>query len=321
MSNIILVHKMKILEQKLSRIDLNLLVSLSVLLKERHVGRAAEILFITQPAMSRTLQRLRDLFDDQLFYRTSVGISPTAKALELERILPETLESLNNILSSEEFEPSTCEQSFSISIPSMLSHNVILPLFNLLHKEAPNVQLTESTAKSNPFELLEAGTLDFAIHVAKDIPPRFNAMFIGTVKPVIFARKGHPLVGSEKATLDECLAYDFVALHVENNQSAKFTGPVEFMLAKKGASKEPIYKTSQLQMLLEIMENSDCLFVGPSLLGSSPDLINRFKPVYEFNLPKKDMIEFFLLEHKSSENSKAHQWFKTKLLNQIEKFS
>ena len=312
---------MKLLEQKLSRIDLNLLVSLSVLLKERHVGRAADTLFITQPAMSRTLQRLRNLFDDELFYRTSVGISPTAKALELERILPETLENLHNILSSDDFDPATCEQSFSMSIPSMLSHNIILPLFNLLHEQAPNIHLAESTAKSNPFDLLEAGTLDFAIHVAKDIPPRFNAMSLGIVKPVIFARKGHPLSTIDNVTLENCIEYDFVALNVENNQSAKFTGPVEIMLAKKGVSKEPLYKTSQLQMLLEIMEKTDCLFVGPSLLINNPDLIDRFEQVYEFVLPKKDSIEFFLLEHKRSENSKAHQWFKSKLLNQIEKLT
>lgn len=313
---------MKILEQKLSRIDLNLLVSLSVLLKERHVGRSAEILFITQPAMSRTLQRLRDLFDDQLFYRTSVGISPTAKALELERILPETLESLNNILSSEEFDPLTCEQSFSISIPSILSHHIILPLFNMFYNEAPNIELTESTAKSNPFDLLEAGTLDFAVHVAKDIPGRFNAMPLGVATPAIYARKGHPLTNMDKEVdLNDCIEYEFVALNVENNQTAKFTGPVEIMLAKKGIKKDPIYKTSQLQMLLEILLSSDCLFVGPKLLINSPDLIDRFDIVYEFNLPKKDMIEFFLLEHKRSENSKAHQWFKKKLLNQIEKLT
>jgi hypothetical protein len=57
---------MKSLEQKLSRIDLNLLVSFSMLLKERNVSRAAEKLYVSQPAMSRTLQRLRELFDDPL---------------------------------------------------------------------------------------------------------------------------------------------------------------------------------------------------------------------------------------------------------------
>jgi DNA-binding transcriptional LysR family regulator len=56
--------------QKLSRLDLNLLVSLQALLEEKSVTRAAQRLFITQPAMSRVLQRLRHQLDDPLFTRT-----------------------------------------------------------------------------------------------------------------------------------------------------------------------------------------------------------------------------------------------------------
>ena len=79
---------MNILEKKLSRIDLNLLVALSVLLNERSVSKAAQVLYISQPAMSKTLQRLRVLFDDPLFYRTASGIVPSIKANELEKLLP-----------------------------------------------------------------------------------------------------------------------------------------------------------------------------------------------------------------------------------------
>ncbi len=75
---------MVLLEQKLARIDLNLLISLSVLLKEKNVSRAAERLYLSQSAMSRTLQRLRDLFEDPLFHRTSSGIIPTEKAQAIE---------------------------------------------------------------------------------------------------------------------------------------------------------------------------------------------------------------------------------------------
>ena len=67
----------------LSKIDLNLLISLQVLLEERSVSRAAERLFITQPAMSKTLARLRAVFDDDLFTRSSHGMQPTPRALEL----------------------------------------------------------------------------------------------------------------------------------------------------------------------------------------------------------------------------------------------
>ena len=78
---------MALLEQKLARVDLNLLVSLSVLLKEKNVSRAAERLYLSQSAMSRTLQRLRELFDDPLFHRTASGIIPTEKAHSIEALL------------------------------------------------------------------------------------------------------------------------------------------------------------------------------------------------------------------------------------------
>ena len=65
----------------LNRIDLNLLVYLDVLLRERNVTQAANHLGLSQPAMSNGLRRLRDLFNDPLLVRTSDGMSPTARAL------------------------------------------------------------------------------------------------------------------------------------------------------------------------------------------------------------------------------------------------
>ena len=61
----------------LNRIDLNLLVYLDVLLRERNVTQAANKLSLSQPAMSNGLKRLRDLFDDPLLVRTSEGMTPT----------------------------------------------------------------------------------------------------------------------------------------------------------------------------------------------------------------------------------------------------
>jgi len=63
----------------LSRVDLNLLVYLDVLLREKSVTRAASYLGLTQPAMSNGLRRLRELFDDPLLVRTSEGMSATTE--------------------------------------------------------------------------------------------------------------------------------------------------------------------------------------------------------------------------------------------------
>ena len=60
------------------RVDLNLLVYLDALLRERNVTRAADQLGLSQPAMSNGLRRLRDLFEDPLLVRTSDGMAPPA---------------------------------------------------------------------------------------------------------------------------------------------------------------------------------------------------------------------------------------------------
>ena len=65
---------------KLAKADLNLLVALHVLIEERSVSKAATRLHVTQPAMSKTLNRLRETFDDPLFARSKRGIQPTPRA-------------------------------------------------------------------------------------------------------------------------------------------------------------------------------------------------------------------------------------------------
>src|ERR1700730_3392927 len=76
----------------LRQADLNLLVVFTALAEERNVTRAAARLLLSQPAVSRALQRLRDMFREDLLIRTSSGYEPTPKGQrllhELESSLP-----------------------------------------------------------------------------------------------------------------------------------------------------------------------------------------------------------------------------------------
>ena len=71
----------------LRRVDLNLLIVFETLMHERSVTRAAEKLFLGQPAISAALARLRALFDDPLFVRTGRSMEPTARALDIAQLL------------------------------------------------------------------------------------------------------------------------------------------------------------------------------------------------------------------------------------------
>ena len=76
-------------EVHLRNVDLNLLLALYALLEERHVTRAAERCFLSQPAMSRALERLRETFGDLLLVRSGRAYERTARGehvlRELER--------------------------------------------------------------------------------------------------------------------------------------------------------------------------------------------------------------------------------------------
>ncbi|MFA0108322.1 LysR substrate-binding domain-containing protein, partial [Vibrio splendidus] len=91
----------------------------------------------------------------------------------------------------------------------------ILPNLALgLFEEAPDVNLIEMAAKSNPYDLLDKGKLDFAIHYASSLDQKYQATKIGTIYPKLFVRKDHPLVG-KKSTLDEIMQYPVLAMNVE----------------------------------------------------------------------------------------------------------
>ncbi|MFI8482949.1 LysR family transcriptional regulator [Pseudomonas sp. NPDC078700] len=84
--------------RNISRTDLNLLLTFHCLMTERSATRAAAVLHVTQGAVSASLRRLRELFADELFVRTSVGMEPTRRAVEIAPMIAQTLASVTALL-------------------------------------------------------------------------------------------------------------------------------------------------------------------------------------------------------------------------------
>lgn len=125
----------------LGRLDLNLLVALEALLEERSVSRAAERLFITQSAMSKTLGRLRDVFNDPLFTRSVDGMIPTPRAERLADHLPQLLQTVQCMVQPEVFNPLETEMEFSLVSPVHITYWALPPLMQKLSQQAPGFSL------------------------------------------------------------------------------------------------------------------------------------------------------------------------------------
>lgn len=180
----------------LTRFDLNLLVVLEALWVERHVGRAAERLHLSQSATSHALSRLRTAFDDQLFIRNPRGIVPTPVTVELMPRVTAALESVRLVASPRgPFDPGRLQATLAVAATDHAIVSVIAPALAKIQAAAPDVVLKLRPADSeSALRMLDAGELDIVLGSGSfvHIPQRFLCQLVHKERFVGIARKGHP---------------------------------------------------------------------------------------------------------------------------------
>jgi DNA-binding transcriptional LysR family regulator len=124
----------------LSSLDLNLLLVLHTVLKEKTVARAAETLNVTSPAVSNALARLRDLLGDPLLVRRGRGLVATPRALEIAPELDNAIGALRRAL-NERFDPFTTRRRFSIALSDADQAWSAPPIATVVARRMPNAQL------------------------------------------------------------------------------------------------------------------------------------------------------------------------------------
>jgi DNA-binding transcriptional LysR family regulator len=168
-------------------------VYLDVLLREGSVTKAANQLGITQPAMSNGLKRLRILFKDPILVRTSAGMTPTKRALELKPIILSVLGELESALQPEtEFVPAMSKRTFRIMTSDYAESTLLLKLIGKLAIIAPNITLDLITPSDVTFHDLEHGKVDMAINLFDELPTSFHQKVIWHDTFSCVIRSEHP---------------------------------------------------------------------------------------------------------------------------------
>lgn len=179
-------------EIDLRRIDLNLLVVFQALLAERHVGRAAIRLALTQSAASHALRRLRDLFGDPLFVRHPKGVEPTARALALAPTIADILNRAQSLIISPVFDP-TFACSFTIATIDLTLPTIIVPLIEHLRRVAPAIDLrVVPLVREHVTAAFDRQEIDMAVLNFPNPPKRIARLPVLKDRYVGIARRGHP---------------------------------------------------------------------------------------------------------------------------------
>ena len=176
-------------------IDLNMLPQLFILLRELHVSRAARTLGISQPAMSRLLEKARQSFDDNLMERSTTPgsngyiLTPLGKHLldTLERQLPK----LAAIASCKSFDPLTSERTFALSATDF-EQIVLLPsVIRRIHASNNLIRIHVSHVQKDTLEQLDQNKIDVAFWM--DHPPdRFSRTLLFNERLACLVGPMHP---------------------------------------------------------------------------------------------------------------------------------
>lgn len=299
--------------EKLSRIDLNLLVCLTVLLEELSVTRAAHRLCLSQSAVSKSLAKLRQQFDDPLFIRNSHGLKATPQALFLKPKLDILINQLEIITQPQEFSPQTSEYRFQIAAVESV-YPLILPHFlPVIFNQGPNLNINTHSWDDQTFKKLQLGEIDLGI-TGKDIdindakltmlpPSDICEQEIYRDNQMCVVRKNHPVL-RENWTLESYLALRHVQVRCDGNDRWL----LDYRLADIGKERDIAITVPDFNSAASLCTYTDFIFTAPShfthLVAQQMDLVALPLPM-EF-----PPMAYTLFWHRDRENDPALSWLR-----------
>lgn len=167
---------------------------LCALLETHSLTAAAKQSAVNLSHASRRLKRLRELFGDPLFLRSSPNMIPTARALALEPVMRSILRTSGDLVEPEVFSPATLKRTFRIGAVDNAVFAVMLRVFEKLCEIAPGVSVEIRQIEDDLFDELASGAIDIAVLPStRPIQQGFHEKRLYPVTYSLCVRKGHPL--------------------------------------------------------------------------------------------------------------------------------
>lgn len=290
-------------------LDLNLIRTFQIIYQERNLNRAAERLFVTQPAMSKALAKLRHHFDDELFIRSYHGLQSTDFSDNLYKNLGPALDSLSNAINfHSEFEPQKLSGRITISLSPFLAQAIGDKLYQRIHAEAPDIQLVILNWSAKTLTNIHNQEVDLGINYQfsnnyKDI----IGEEVSAEKYSIYVREGHPFKGGV-ITQEEISEYEIVTIaNPDWNLQESF---VEREFKKKGLVAKMKFRSELPDSLVKVVLNSDAMFPSSRFLNVPDNGLRKLDIV-----GSDDIIAFpiFSYSYKKLQHSQQQIW----LINHI----
>ena len=288
---------------KISAFDLNLFVIMNSIYTEGSLTKAAEVVGITQPAVSNALSRLREKFDDDLFVRTGSGMVPTQKTENIIKDIQNALQLMQKSVNEpDEFDPATSQKTFRISLGDINEGRILAILISKIEKQAPNIKLEcYYTARGQVPHALATNELSFAVDPFIPNSKDTNSTKVFSDKFVIAHRANHPVSKITEITLDEALKLKYI--NISNRKRG--ASVVEMEMQKMQLQPEIALRAQHYLVTPEIVRSTDLCLLCSETFAKKHGLSYVNLP---FDVPP---LEQYLIWHKSDDNDGSHIWMRT----------
>ena len=293
--------------KNLRQLDLNLLITLDVLITEASVTRAAKRLNMSQSAMSYSLKRLRTILQDEILIRTSREMEVTPYAQQIsDRLRKILLEIQSTLLVKETFNPSTAEDIFKIAVSDYVEATIGPHLLQQLTNQAPSMRIRVSNfGKETVMTALDNNRIDLVInpnlplkswHMKEDL---YQEDFVCVVR------------GDESLT--ELSRADYLERsHILVSLRDDFQGKGDEILKQQQQSRQVVWSTTHFITVPFLLANSDCVALLPRRMAQQCAKAMNLKL-----LPPPIAIEGFTISmvwHQRHDNNPAHEWLRQQII-------
>ncbi len=290
---------------KLSQLDLNLFLVFNVIYSERNLTRAAEVLSVTQPTVSNALARMRSIFADPLFVKTSRGMTPTPFAESLAGRVGEAMALLSaSAHARDEFHPANSQRVFCLSMNDWIEALIMPELVQKIDRAAPGVSLRSYRSSRRVIaKELASGGLDLAIDVPLEDTTDLLHRTLHRERYVCALRPGHPFV-NKPLSLETYLSLG----HINVSGRRRGAGFVDHALRSIGGKRNVKLRVQHYRSAVPVALSSDLALTITEKLARSLGFAVLDLP---FDVQP---LEFSLYWHRTHDEDPANCWLREAVL-------
>lgn len=287
--------------------ELNLLMVFDAIMTEKSITRAAQRLSMTQPAVSNAVSRMRITWKDELFVKSGRNIRPTIYAQNLWEQVRESLQTLNQAIAPDNFDPVTSQRTFRVAATDIITEMIWPPLRQMFEQQARGINLHAIPYTIvNTEQVIENAEVDLVIGSVNPLSDtiRFDHLFF--TQYICVMRPDHPLAKT-KMTVD-----DFIhAEHLLVSLSGDINGYTDQALMKLGLKRRIAVMVNHFAIVKTLLEDSDLICVIPAGVVAKSiingELVARMPPI------EVDALPISVLWHKRQDNDKGLLWLRDKV--------